>query len=618
MVYLDLIFNLSLLVALSVVSGFLDKRFSRETRTGALLQGTLFGAAAVVGMLRPLNLGPGLIFDGRSVMVSLCALFFGPWAALVAFALPAASRILMGGMGALTGVLVALSSAGIGLAAYFHRKQQSDSLSISYLYLFGIIVHLAMLSLMFTLPEGKGLSVVRQIGLPIILLYPLATILSGKILVDQLFTIRAADVIRESEERYRSLFEESLDAIILGSPDGRIFKANFAACRLFERTEEEFRRQGRNAIRDPEDRRWTAFLEERNQTGKFQGELTFLRKNGSTFSGEISTTIFRDRKGELRISAIIRDITERKQWEESLKDAELKFRTIFNSASDGILAAGVSDRKFAIANRRICDMLGYTEQELLHLSVSDIHPPEALTDLMEVFRRSSVGDVTQTKDIPMKRKDGAVFFAQISPSPITLNGVPYLLGLFRDMTERRQAEEAMQESEELFRSLFRHHAAVKLIVDSETGQIADANDAASEFYGWSHERLLQMKITDINTLPAQDVKKAMATVLSEKRTRFEFQHRLADGSLRDVEVFSSKIKPGGKNLLHSIVIDITDRKQAEEEILRLNDELEQKVNERTAELKDIIARLEETNKIFVGRELKMAELKKRIEELERK
>jgi two-component system cell cycle sensor histidine kinase/response regulator CckA len=76
MIYLDLIINLALLVALSVVSGFIDKRWPRHTRLGILLQGFLFGGASVIGMLRPLNLGPGLIFDGRSVMVSLCALFF--------------------------------------------------------------------------------------------------------------------------------------------------------------------------------------------------------------------------------------------------------------------------------------------------------------------------------------------------------------------------------------------------------------------------------------------------------------------------------------------------------------------------------------------------------------
>jgi NhaP-type Na+/H+ or K+/H+ antiporter len=80
MIYIDLIFNLALLVALSVVSGFIEQRLPRHTRMGVLMQGLLFGGAAVIGMLRPLDMGSGLIFDGRSVMVSLCALFYGPLA----------------------------------------------------------------------------------------------------------------------------------------------------------------------------------------------------------------------------------------------------------------------------------------------------------------------------------------------------------------------------------------------------------------------------------------------------------------------------------------------------------------------------------------------------------
>jgi two-component system, cell cycle sensor histidine kinase and response regulator CckA len=78
MIYRDLILNLSLLVALSVVSGFIENRWPRHTRLSVLLQGAIFGGTAVLGMLRPLNLGPGLIFDGRSIMVSVCALFYGP------------------------------------------------------------------------------------------------------------------------------------------------------------------------------------------------------------------------------------------------------------------------------------------------------------------------------------------------------------------------------------------------------------------------------------------------------------------------------------------------------------------------------------------------------------
>ena len=135
-----------------------------------------------------------------------------------------------------------------------------------------------------------------------------------------------------------------------------------------------------------------------------------------------------------------------------------------------------------------------------------------------------------------------------------------------EIAAKSRIEATLRESEELFRNLFHQHAAVKLIIDPETGNIIDANQSAVDFYGWPRERLLEMKIQDINMLPAKDVEEAMAMVGLQGRISFEFRHRKADGSVRDVEVFSSRIMVQGKDLLHSIIHDITDRKRAEEAI----------------------------------------------------
>lgn len=126
-VYVDLILNLTLLVALSVVSGFIAQRWPSRTCLGPIAQGILFGAAAVIGMLRPFIMGPGLIFDGRSVMISLCALFFGPWAAVPATLMAITARISLGGTGMLMGVLVILSSAGIGLITRSRRSPGDEA-----------------------------------------------------------------------------------------------------------------------------------------------------------------------------------------------------------------------------------------------------------------------------------------------------------------------------------------------------------------------------------------------------------------------------------------------------------------------------------------------------------
>lgn len=125
--------------------------------------------------------------------------------------------------------------------------------------------------------------------------------------------------LQESEEKYRLLYENSMDALLFTSPDGSVQAANPAACAMFQRTEEEIIKIGRDGVIDSTDPRFSAALEERARTGRFKGELTFLRKDGTRFPGEISSSIFTDRNGQKRSSMIIRDITERKKAEEQLK-----------------------------------------------------------------------------------------------------------------------------------------------------------------------------------------------------------------------------------------------------------------------------------------------------------
>ncbi len=226
LVYTDLLLNLSFLVALSVVSSFIEERWPRDTMVGVLMQGAIFGGAAVLAMLRPFILRPGLIFDGRSVMVSLCALYYGPWAAVAATLMTLACRLVIGGMGTVMGVLVIVASAGIGLLARFRLKPGAEPPSTSSLYLLGFAVHLAMVALMFTLPANIALAAVRRVGLPVMLLYPLATVLAGKILSDRLSTLRYLAHLGQSRQDLDITLQSIGDAIISTDRETRIVLMN--------------------------------------------------------------------------------------------------------------------------------------------------------------------------------------------------------------------------------------------------------------------------------------------------------------------------------------------------------------------------------------------------------
>ena len=154
---------------------------------------------------------------------------------------------------------------------------------------------------------------------------------------------------------------------------------------------------------------------------------------------------------------------------------------------------------------------------------------------------------------------------EVTASPVrdASGSIVSIVEISRDVTARKQAEAALVESEARYFSLFWHNHAVMMLIDPETGAIVDANPSASAFYGYEHERLLRMKITEINTLSATGVQHEIKAARKERRRHFHFRHRLATGEVRDVEVFTGPVKVKGKAMFYSIVHDVTERRQAE-------------------------------------------------------
>lgn len=130
---------------------------------------------------------------------------------------------------------------------------------------------------------------------------------------------RAADALRESEEKYRSLVEHSLHGVLLTEPTGEILAANPAACRILQRTEAEICGLGRTGVADPDDRRWAKLVDERNRLGFARGEVSVVRKDGARVPVDVSSAIFTDRDGAVRTSVSLVDLTERKRAELATK-----------------------------------------------------------------------------------------------------------------------------------------------------------------------------------------------------------------------------------------------------------------------------------------------------------
>jgi PAS domain S-box-containing protein len=156
--------------------------------------------------------------------------------------------------------------------------------------------------------------------------------------------------------------------------------------------------------------------------------------------------------GKKCVIVAIDDITTRKLTETALKESEAKYKTLFSTAVEGILVADVQKKQFLYCNPAICRMLGYAEEELMHLGVGDIHPKEALDHVLAEFEAQVRGE-KKSVEVPCLRKDGTVFDASIGTSGIAIDGRECILGFFTDITDRKKAEEKISTSQALLQRI---------------------------------------------------------------------------------------------------------------------------------------------------------------------
>lgn len=240
--------------------------------------------------------------------------------------------------------------------------------------------------------------------------------------------------------------------------------------------------------------------------------------------------------------------------------SELNFKLIFDNVSDGILVAEVQSLKFLMGNQKICKMLGYSLGELKKLNVKDIHPEEHLPRIVEQFEQLSKQEITIAKDIPIKRKEGSIFYVDISSSPkITLGKKEYLIGIFRDITERKMMEEILKESEELHRTTLSEILEAVFITD-DNGQFTFICSNVHNIFGYSHAEVQTMghiaKLFGKTLATAQLLHEQGQIVLEQK-----IIDKFGNSHVLQISIKLVSIKKG--TILYTCT-DITERKRIEE------------------------------------------------------
>ena len=259
-----------------------------------------------------------------------------------------------------------------------------------------------------------------------------------------------------------------------------------------------------------------------------------------------------------------------------IKEITEIYETIFDNAPDGILLADVENKKFYIGNKMICHMLGYSLEKIKNMGIMDIHPEEDLSYVTDQFEKQSRKEIVIAKDIPVKRKDGSIFYADVNSVLITLSGKTYIAGIFRDTTARKKAELALLESEDRFHTLADNIPQLCWIANPDGWifwynrrwyEYTGTTPAQMEGWGWQ-------SVHDPGALP-QVLEQWTSSIATGKKFDMVFPLRGSDGVFRH---FLTRVMPifdqSGKVVRwFGTNTDITERKNAEEELRKLTEEL---------------------------------------------
>jgi PAS domain S-box-containing protein len=256
---------------------------------------------------------------------------------------------------------------------------------------------------------------------------------------------------------------------------------------------------------------------------------------------------------------------ERKQGEEILRESEERFRQLGEAAFEGI--AVTEKGQLADGNSQLSQMLGYEFSEMMGKPVSDFIAPESRDLVLEMIRANN----EQPYEHLLLRKDGSTFPVESHAKMITWKGKSLRVTALRDITERKQAEDAIQKSEQKFREIFNNANDAIYIMglaeDGMPGKFTEVNNVACRMLGYSREEFLDMSAVNIN---AEDISKKLpkmvSPLLSQGRMITETVHRTKDGRKIPVEINSRIVEVMGEIKILSVARDITERKQAEKQL----------------------------------------------------
>ena len=582
--------NAALLLVLSVIYEAAYFLPSKYRYLQPYLSGFLISLICSAVMMMPFTLQSGIIFDTRSILISVTALIFGFIPTAITAVVAAIIRLIIGGAGTLTGISVITTSALIGLAWRRWLYPKSSKWRLLNIFGMSLSVHIVMLACMLLIPYPDGWNVIRAIALPVMLVYPIATVLLSMLLFRQKSLKQTQDQLKQSEERFRLLFDraplgyQSLDS------GGNFKDVNQQWCDLLGYSRDEVIGRWFGDFLSPDNRE---MFRQRFPLFKAQGhihsEFEMLHKNGKTLFIAFEGKIGYGSEGEFKQThCILQDITSQRAAEAALAESEKKYRNIAETMSDVVWQTDL-DLRTTYISPSVERLLGEAPEEHMRKTLEDKFPKHTLNNIRSLL----LAEMEKEKDPAADRNrsltleaehlkaDGTSVWIEMSISIMRDadgNSIG-LLGVSRNIMQRKMAELALEESERSKTVLLSNLPGMAYRCDPDRDRTLQFVSAGStKLTGYPPESLVNSKVLSYGDLISPEYRDALCEeweYILSKRMPFESEYEIttASGTRKWVIDKGQGVyrSDGELEALEGIVLDISDRKEMENHLRYLNE-----------------------------------------------
>jgi PAS domain S-box-containing protein len=379
---------------------------------------------------------------------------------------------------------------------------------------------------------------------------------------------RAQDTLRLSEERFRSLFENSPIAYQSLDLQGQFLDVNARLCQLLGYQREELiGRSFGDLWADDVRCDFPKTFETFTRTGQLRNELALRRRDGTIVNAVIDGRVQRDQDGEfIRTHCILTDITKRKQMEEALRESEERFSKAFRTSPHPIGITEVATGRCIEVNDACLQAFGFRREEVIGNTTFMLGIWPNLEDRVRVIERLKAGQPVRNMEFALRVKSGDLRYFLTSADLAELNGTLCVVTVANDITDRKHAEEALRLSEERFAKAFQGSPHPIVITELDTGRVVDMNDAASQMLGYRKEEVVEETTLQIGLWDSVDERARYLDLLKRQGStrNVEVKLRSRSGEVRQCLLSSEVIMLNGKQCSVTVGNDITERKRMEQ------------------------------------------------------